>query len=61
MGNLQMSKERQLFAVFEVTPDNGDAFLYVDWHPDLMPVVCPDGTTTDKLLDIAEKLLAAND
>jgi hypothetical protein len=56
-----MSKERQLFAVFEVTPDNGDAFLYVDWHPDLMPVVCPDGTTTDKLLDIAEKLLAAND
>lgn len=34
-----------------------DGTLYVDWSPDMYPVVDPDGKDTDRVIDLAEDIL----
>lgn len=46
---------KTLFAVMQ----SADGTIYVDWHPDLYSAVDPDGKTTDRVIDIAEELLSA--
>lgn len=52
---------RTILSVIEVTPDVGEPFLYVDWCPEIMHSVDPDGKDTDKILEMVEELLAPDD
>lgn len=52
---------RVLFSVIEVTGEpSGVSHMEVEWHPDIAPVVDPDGKDTDQIIDLAERLLTAD-
>jgi len=56
-------KSRTLFSVIEVTGD-GDRHCEVDWHRDISSVldeISPNYEFTDKIIDMAEDLLTAED
>jgi hypothetical protein len=56
-----MATNRTILSVIEVTPDVGPPFLYIDWHPEIMGRVDPDGKDTDAILDLIDEILAPAD
>jgi len=56
-----MPTNRTILSVIEVTPDAGSPFFYVDWHPEIMDRVNTDGKDTDKILELVDDILAADD
>lgn len=53
-----MATNRTILSVIEVTPDVGAPFLYVNWHPEVLDRVDPDGKDTDAILDLIDEILA---
>lgn len=56
----EVHERRVLFSVIEVMGD-GLSHMEVEWHPDIREAVDPDGKDTDQIIDLAERLLTADD
>lgn len=59
-----MSEHKTLFSVIQTTDADGNSFFQVDWHPDMYPIldeIYPEGKMTDRLIDLAEELMATDD
>ena len=50
-----MPENETIFAVRRMP----DGTLFVDWHPDIHAIIDENGKDTDRILEIAEELLAA--
>ena len=64
MSDVKQAQHRTLFSVIQTTDAEGNSFCQVDWHQDLYSVldeITPEGVLTDRLIDLAEELLQAEE
>jgi hypothetical protein len=55
---------KTLFSVIQTTDAEGHSFFQVEWHKDLYPTLeemTPEGVLTDRLIDLAEELVGADE